>query len=527
MTSQAPPSPPAGTRPNVLFICTDQWRHDCLSALGHPNVKTPNLDRLAAEGVLFRNHFGQCVPCGPSRTSVLTGLYLMNHRSGRNGTPLDARHTNLALEARKAGHEPALFGYTDTSMDPRGRPPADPVLAGYDRGVMPGFAVPLHLTDEMAPWIADLTARGHDLPHGRADVFRPRAGVVPPPGRGFRFIPTRHGAGESVTAFLADEFLKWLAPRHEEPWFAHLVFYRPHPPYIAPEPYNALVDPAAVAMPIRAPSPEDEAVRHPFLALELDRISPPGALDELSPLDPVRASDLDIRQMRATYYGLIAEVDHHIGRIIRHLKQTGEYDRTLIIFTSDHGEMLGDHHLWGKECWFDPAFRLPLVIRDPRAAADGARGHVIDAFTEAVDIMPTILDWLGHTPPRTADGRALTPFLTGGAAPEGWREHVFFEHDFRDVAGQRPERAFGIASDACCYAVIRGRRYKYVHFAALPPLLFDMAEDPAETRNLADDPAMAPVIADLAGRMLDWRLTHAERTLTNMELTPDGVVMRP
>ena len=105
---------------NVLFICADQWRGDCLSALGHPVVRTPNLDALARDGVLFRNHFGQCTPCGPSRISLLTGLYLMNHRSGRNGTPLDSRHTNIALEARKAGHEPALFGYTDSSVDPRG-----------------------------------------------------------------------------------------------------------------------------------------------------------------------------------------------------------------------------------------------------------------------------------------------------------------------------------------------------------------------------------------------------------------------
>src|SRR5688572_28890986 len=100
-------------RPNVLFICADQWRADCLSALGHPHVRTPNLDKLIADGVLFTNHFGQCTPCGPSRTSLLTGMYLMNHRSGTNGTPLDARHTNVALEARKHGYEPALFGYTD------------------------------------------------------------------------------------------------------------------------------------------------------------------------------------------------------------------------------------------------------------------------------------------------------------------------------------------------------------------------------------------------------------------------------
>src|SRR5437763_16097469 len=125
--------------PNVLFICADQWRGDCLSAMGHRVVKTPHLDALAREGVLFRKHYGQATPCGPARASLLTGLYLMNHRSGRNGTPLDARHSNIALEVRKAGYEPALFGYTDTSPDPRGRDVDGPALTAYDRGIMPGF----------------------------------------------------------------------------------------------------------------------------------------------------------------------------------------------------------------------------------------------------------------------------------------------------------------------------------------------------------------------------------------------------
>src|SRR5574338_1655208 len=129
----------------VLYISVDQWRGECLSAVGHPQVKTPNLDTLAADGVLFKRHYTVCAPCGPARTSLLTGMYLMNHRSGRNGTPLDARFTNVALEARKLGYEPALFGYTDTSLDPRGKHPDDPALPAYDEGGMPGVVAPLHL----------------------------------------------------------------------------------------------------------------------------------------------------------------------------------------------------------------------------------------------------------------------------------------------------------------------------------------------------------------------------------------------
>jgi arylsulfatase A-like enzyme len=512
-------------KPNILLICADQWRADCISAVGHPNVKTPNLDALAREGVLFRNHFGQCTPCGPSRTSLLTGLYLMNHRSGRNGTPLDDRHTNIALEARKAGYDPALFGYTDTTLDPRSRHPNDPVLTAYDEGVMPGFRTPLHLPEDMGAWVAELIAKGYDFPNGRGDVFRPKKGFQKPADRGFRFIPTEFPAEDSETAYLTDEFLKWLLVREQKPWFAHFVFFRPHPPLIAPAPYNAAVDPADVAFPARAASPEIEGAQHPMLAFEIERMSRPGAFDEHSPLNVVTADDLEIRQMRATYYGLIAEVDFHLGRVIEHLKATGQYDRTLIIVTSDHAEMLGEHYVWGKEIYFDQSFHLPLVIRDPRPEADRTRGRQVDQLTEAIDIMPTVLDWLGLKVPRSCDGASLVPFLRG-EAPGDWRDAVYFEQDFRNVRSQAPEKALGISSDQCCYAVVRDKQFKYVHFAALPPLLFDLNADPHEMTNLAQNPAFGPVMLKYAQKMLDWRLSAAERTMTNMHAGEGGVFAR-
>lgn len=513
-------------RPNVLLICADQWRADCLSALGHPNVRTPNIDALARDGVLFRNHFGQCTPCGPSRTSLLTGRYLMNHRSGRNGTPLSAHHSNVALEARKAGYEPALFGYTDTSMDPRERHPNDPTLTSYDKGVMPGFSTPLQMTEDMDPWVSDLLAKGYDFPKGRDEVFRPKRGFVKPADRGFRYIPTEFPAADDDSTFLTDQFLKWLLVHRDAPWFAHVVFYRPHPPFIASEPYNAAVHPADVAMPHRVATPEAEGAQHPVLRLAIERMHEPGATDELNPLDLVAADDLDIRQMRAAYYGLVQEVDDQLGRIVGRLKETGEYDRTLIIVTSDHAEMLGEHYMWGKEIYFDPAFRVPLVIRDPRPEAQASRGSVVEAFTEAIDLMPTILEHVGLSVPRSCDGRSLRPLIEG-RRPEDWRDAVFFEHDFRDVRNQRVETALGITSDEACYAAIRDERYKYVHFAALPPLLFDIVADPNETRNLADDPAMALVVLRYAQKMLDWRLRYADRTLTNMSLGEGGVFERP
>ena len=134
----------------VLFISADQWRGECLSAVGHPVVRTPHLDALAADGVLFRRHYTVTSPCGPSRSSLQTGLYLMNHRSGRNGTPLDRRHTNIAHEVRKAGMDPMLFGYTDTSADPRGLDPKDPALRTFE-GPLPGYRIGMLFPDEPDP----------------------------------------------------------------------------------------------------------------------------------------------------------------------------------------------------------------------------------------------------------------------------------------------------------------------------------------------------------------------------------------
>jgi arylsulfatase A-like enzyme len=218
-------------------------------------------------------------------------------------------------------------------------------------------------------------------------------------------------------------------------------------------------------------------------------------------------------------------VDAQIGRVIARLKETGEYDHTLIVFTSDHGEMLGEHWLFGKEGYFDPSYHIPMIVRDPRRQADASRGRVVDAFTESVDVMPTILDWLGREVPAQCDGQSLLPFLHGDP-PMTWRREVHWEFDFRDIPNQEAETALGITSDQCNLCVIRDERYKYVHFPALPPLFFDLRQDPMEFQNLAADPAHQGLVLSYAQKMLSWRMAHAERVLANTFLTPGGVIER-
>jgi len=509
----------------VLFISADQWRGECLSALGHSCVRTPNLDALAADGVLFRNHYCQASPCGPARTSMLTGMYMMNHRSLRNGTPLDGRFTNVALEARKGGYDPTLFGYTDTSVDPRGYPLDDPALKTYE-GVLPGMTVGLQLPEHMAAWIADLKAKGYDLPRGRHDVYRPVADYPNTAGRGHSFAPPVFTADDSETTFMANAILRHLSVRQDQNWFVHGVFLRPHPPIIAPEPYNAMYDPATVPMPRRAESPDVESSQHPYLAYALKSMAEIGAYNEHYPNSLLEIDEIELRQLRATYYGMITQVDDQIGRIVAHLKATGEYDNTLIIFTCDHGEMLGDHWMWGKAGYFDEAFHIPLIIRDPRKAADDGRGRVVAEFTEAVDLMPTILDWLGLEPPFQCDGRSLLPFAAG-RSPADWRREVHWEFDFSDIVSLDPEEALGLDSDQCTLSVIRGPRYKYVHFTTLPPLFFDLEKDPGQFSNLAANPDYMPLVLEHAQRLLSWRMEHNDRTLTRSFLTENGAFSRP
>ena len=215
---------------NVLFVTADQWRGDCLSCLGHPAVRTPNLDRLAADGVLFARHFAQATPCGPSRASLHTGLYALNHRSITNGTPLDARHKTLASLVRAAGYDPVLFGYTDTSADPRAVPADSPWLRTYE-GVAPGFRVELRLPEAEEAWFDHLAARGY----GRRTYEEVYGGSF--------HRPAPYRAEDSVTAFLADRFLGWLDRQDKRPWFAHVSFIKPHPPFVAPEPWYGSVAP--------------------------------------------------------------------------------------------------------------------------------------------------------------------------------------------------------------------------------------------------------------------------------------------
>jgi len=493
-------------RKNILFVAMDQFRADLLFGDLSEVAELPNITALMQDAVSFRNHWSVVTPCGPSRCSLLTGQYAMNHRSVRNGAPLDHMIPTVPGEMRKAGYVPMLFGYTDTPRDPRVHHPDDPALRSYEMP-MPGFEEKVEMRlDESYPWRGHLAARGYDLP--------PYERFYVPNGPDID-SPAFYAKEDSDTAFLTDECLKTLSAMQDAPWFAHLTYIRPHPPFVAPEPYNRLYNGKTIPAPC-ALGPD--IAKHPLLR-EAQAHSPiqrflPGVPDLTDTPETVRT-------LRQVYLGLATEVDHHIGRMIRFLKDSGQYDDTLIILCSDHGEMLGDHGSWGKSTVFDAAFRVPLIIRDPGLEC---AGRVVDAPTEITDIFPTLLEFAGLDQPTSVDGRSLYPLMRG-QVPDDWRDYTWSELDFARIpAVQDGLPSNALPFDQCNLSILREAHLTLVHFnGGLPPLLFDH-RGLGESRNLADDPAYADDMLRLTRRMLDHRMTHADGTLSSYSSSKDGPI---
>ena len=479
--------------PNLLFVTIDQWRADSFGAAGHPVVRTPNLDALAADGVRFASHYSQASPCGPSRACLLTGTYQHTNRVVFNGTPLDAGLTNIAHEVRAGGYDPLLFGYTDQTVDPRTVADDDPRLLTYE-GILPGFTVALQLLDDREAWYLWLEERGHDI-SDRGRLNRPRDDVEIPPGRGSMWPPSVFAADETETAFVVDRVIEVLDGL-PEPWFVHVSLLRPHPPFHVPAPYNDFHDPAEVPAPLPA-----QDIDHPFI----EALGAWGFTTASS--DP-----LEVRQLRATYHGMIAEVDHQVGRLLGAVEAAGSTDRTVVAVTSDHGELLGDYGLVSKLGHHDHSFHVPLIVRWPDLG--GVSGTVVDDFTEHVDVMPTLLDLAGLPVPEQCQGRSLRPFLETGSAPH-WRSAAHWEFDFRVFAG-----IFGLPLVDCNLAVLRDRAGKLVLFGGLPPLYVDLERDPDEVAPVAEHPAMRTYAEDL----LDWRPGVVDGPLANLLATPGGML---
>ncbi len=476
-------------RLNVLFIMTDQMRADCMSCVGHPVVRTPQLDEVAADGVLFRRAYVQSAVCGPSRMCFYTGRYPHANRSPWNEVPLPADERTSGHYFSDAGYRAALCGKTHYTPDPFDDPEAHPD-GNIRRTTLAGLET-WELNDGRGEgWLAHLRSKGYS-----DEVVRDPFSVDMPgnAARDHAAYPTRFRKEDSDTAFMTDRAMGFMQDAGESPWFLHLSYFKPHLPIVAPYPYNAMYDPADSPAPNR--TPEELARPHPFhVPFREERKG-------------VAYDDEEVwRQRRATYYGLITEIDDHLGRLFRFMKDRGLWERTLIIFTSDHGEYVGDHWMFEKELFYDEAYNVPFIVRDPRPCADGSRGTAVYDFVESLDVLPTCLDVCGLDMPAALQGRSLVPLLQG-ERPVDWRNEVHADWDFRFY--WTPKK-LGIPPERCRGWMIRDERFKYWHFNGMPDVLFDLEADPGELRNVAGDPSYMAAIQDLRVRLMDWRMANED-----------------
>lgn len=481
---------------NVLFIMTDQMRFDCLGVKGHPVLKTPNLDWLAQQGVRFDKAYVQSAVCGPSRMSFYTGRYVHAHRSFWNDVPLPLDEITIGQYLQASGIRAAICGKTHFTEDYEFLERLE--QTGFNKHELHAeFAgmEPWETNDMIgAGWVQYLKNRGYQLPFDTDPVRAPFIVEAPSGQRlnGWRFeacrYPTVIREEDSDTAYMTNRGIDFIREAGDQPWMLHLSYLKPHWPNVAPAPYHNLYDPATVPPPIRAESELQNA--HPLIA--------PFREERRSlPFD----NETTWREMRATYYGLIQQIDDNLGRLFKFLQSVGRFDDTLIIFTSDHGEYMGDHWLFEKELFYEQAIRVPLIIYDPSTSANATRGTVNHQFVESIDILPTCLASFELDIPRRIQGESLLPWIRGESIPK-WRDAVYLDWDFRFYhSGAK----LSLPLEQCRAWMIRDDQFKYAHFNGLPSMLFDLEKDPNEFCNVADHPAYKDVVSEYQRRLLVWR----------------------
>lgn len=488
----------------------DQLRWDYVGAYGCSPVPTPNIDRLAQRGVRFDNAFVQGPVCGPSRMSYYTGRYVMSHGARWNRVPLSLAERTLGDYLRTAGIAATLAGKTHVLPDTSGLDRLG-IEIESERGALlrEGGFKPIERFD------------GHSKPDARSGYaeFLRRHGcegdnpwadyaisVVTESGdllSGWSMrnvhLPARVPEPWSETAYLTDKAIEFVGAQSDKPWCLHLSYVKPHWPYVAPAPYHAIFRAAAQRPLIKAQHERTSA--HPVVrAFQQHEESLSFAQDEIA------------AHVKPAYMGLVAQLDHHLGRLLQRLEQSGHAKDTLIVFCADHGDMLGDHWLGEKELFYEAAVRTPLIVVDPRASADKTRGQALPHMVQAIDVLPTILEAFGVARDawgHIVEGESLLPLLYGQPVP--WRDAVFSEADYafrgaRWTLGRKPSECRG--------TMVRTAEWKYVQWQGFCPQLFDLKSDPDELNDLGERPP-PDVEREMRERLLSWSLLRKNRTTTS------------
>ena len=489
-------------RPNILWFCADQQRFDTVNALGNPHIRTPNLDRLVGEGVAFTHAFCQSPICTPSRASFLTGRYPGNVRGCMNGNEEWGEGAPLvtALLA-DSGYDCGLSGKFHLA-GAHGREEPRPKEDGY----------------RVFHWSHDPEDR-YPSGHAYADWLAAQGYTL----RDLREDPASVPPELHQTTWCTDRAIDFMSEkRRKGPWLMSVNVFDPHAPFDPPQEYRDRYDPSKMPLPRFRQS--DITTQAAIPGDFQNTARPP--------------EEFDAQKVIASYYAMIELIDENIGRLLAALEETGQRENTVIIFTSDHGEMLGDHGLLLKGCrFYEGLVRVPLIISWPGhfpaqdqpapednqddssssgeaevAPEDSASatpvddastapaGFVSDALVELVDIAPTLLELAGLSLPRGMQGRSLLPILRGEAPPHQHRDFVRCEY-YRALNPDIPGREQYEGSYATMY---RDRRYKIVVYHGHEQgELYNLEKDPGEFENLWNDPGQADLRFDLMRRNFD------------------------
>ena len=447
----------ADSRPNILWYCTDQQRFDTIAALGNEHVHTDTVDGLVGRGVSFTRTYCQSPICTPSRASFLTGQLPSTVRANGNGIEYMPQDYPLVTQLlADAGYDCGLVGKlhiatAEAGVEPRGRD-------GYRF-----FAYSHAPRDDWAEghaYVEWLEERGQDLKTLLAS-------------------PDNVPAEYQQTTWATDACIEFIDQPRNGPWLLSVNPYYPHPPFNPPREYFERFDPQTLPGPIF----EDGD-------LELQRRISDAGIDFQN--YPEHPDSFDGRKIQAQYYAMIELIDDQLARLLEHIETAGELENTLIIFTSDHGESLGDHGLVEKGCRFmEGMARVPLVMCWPGHFRQDLRS---DALVQLTDIAPTLLEVAGLDVPERMNGRSLLPILTGDADPDDFRDYVRCE--FRNAIR---------LGDGTHASMIADKRWKLVLYHGKDGLgeLYDLAADPNEHRNLYYEPESAEVINRYMIKMFD------------------------
>ncbi|TBL81943.1 sulfatase [Paenibacillus thalictri] len=446
-------------RPNILIIYTDQQRWDALGANGNSEIQTPNLDRLAAEGVNFDHHFVQNPVCMPSRISFLSGRYPSALRITHMGVPVPQDTVTLPRMLNNYGYVCGNIGklhfLPHANRDHRSVHP-DYGFAHLEISDEPGS-----YEDAYRAWIrakdpSQLEYASLGLPPAAQvwyDTMKVRDGI-PHPEREPRRAEAFRGKDEFThSAFVAEQTMAFIEKHAKDSWLCIAGFYSPHAPWVAPQKFLDMYDPDQLSVPAYPPHLDERRSETHF-------------------------SDEELRSVKHGYYAMISEVDDYVGKLMRKLQELGLEQDTIVVFSSDHGEYLGEHLRYGKGYpGEDCVSRVPLIVRWPQGAKQAGTTATI---VEAVDVVPTLLECAGIPVPSEVQGQSFKPLLQGD-----------------EFTGK------GYAlMEATGWKTIRTRDYRYLREADGREALFHLKEDPMQYADVAEHADYGDVVKELRGQLL-------------------------